>query len=84
MKVYMIPIAMVASFTGTGKPTPVRFKMPESSSVIKVDRVLVQDEEKLAGNRMLIFRCASCVDGLEKNYELKYEIATCKWYLYKM
>jgi hypothetical protein len=41
-------------------------------------------EEKLAGNRMLIFLCQSVVAGQEKVFELKYEIATCRWFLYKM
>jgi len=33
---------------------------------------------------MLIFTCQSVINGLEKRYEIKYELSTCKWFLYKM
>lgn len=52
--------------------------------VIKVDQVIFAQEEKLAGNRMIIYRCKSKINNLEKIYELKYEIDTCKWFLYKI
>jgi hypothetical protein len=41
-------------------------------------------EEKLAGNKMLIFRCQSEIERELKPYEIKYELGTCKWYLWKM
>ncbi len=84
MKILMLPIEMLVKFTGSGKLTPLRFKVPGKSGIIKVDRILEQSEERLAGNRMLIFRCASIDRGLEKPFELKYEIGTCRWFLYKM
>ena len=78
---------MVCWFDEKGVPTPVRFKIQnenESFSVIKIDNIFVRDKEKLAGNPMLIYRCKSIIDGEEKLYEIKYEISTCKWILYKM
>ena len=82
----MQPIEMIAWFTLEGIPNPIRYKMATTSDsgsniVVKVDRVVTRTEEKLAGNRMLIFRCQSEINGLLKLFELKYELSTCKWYL---
>lgn len=82
----MQPIDMIAWFTREGIPNPIRYKLTSddtSNIVVKVDRVITRSEEKLAGNRMLIFRCQSEINGLLKLYELKYELSTCKWYLHK-
>ena len=86
MKIRMEPIEMIAWFTQEGLPHPLRYRLPGDHSpvIIRVDRVLYRNEEKLAGNRMLIFRCQSVIRGVERLYELKYELNTCKWFLYKM
>lgn len=82
----MRPIEMIAWFTQEGVPNPIRYKITSSDTsnvVVKVDRIVSRSEEKLAGNRMIIFRCQSEVNGQLKLYELKYELNTCKWFLYK-
>ncbi len=91
MKVWMQPIEMIAFFDVTGKPRPLRYRWKSPLDhgdhelrVIKIDRVIECREEKLVGNRMMVYRCQSVIDDLEKVYELKYEFNTCKWYLYKM
>lgn len=84
MKVLMKPIEMIASFNIEGKLRPARYRLVEENVVIKIDRIDYIEEEKLAGNKMYIYRCTSIVGGAEKVYELKYEIGTCKWFLYKM
>jgi len=87
MKILMQPIEMIAWFTEEGTPRPLRYKITaedNSASVIKVDKVIFKMEEKLAGNKMIIFRCQSLINGLLRDFELKYELATCKWFLYKM
>ena len=87
MKILMQPIEMIAWFTLEGTPNPIRYKITSTDSsnvVVKVDRVVTRSEEKLAGNRMIIFRCQSRINGLSRQYELKYELNTCKWYLHKI
>jgi hypothetical protein len=87
MKVIAKDIEMIAWFTEDGTPTPLRFKIrseDESVNVIKVDRVLFKEKEKLAGNLMMVFRCQSVINNIDRIYELKYELSTCKWMLYKM
>ncbi len=87
MKVVAKPIAMVCWFEKTGVPHPVRFKVAEddeSEKVIKIDKVITVDKEKLAGNPMLVFTCESEINGHLKPYEIKYEINTMKWILFKI
>lgn len=87
MKVIAKAIEMVAWFTEDGTPNPVRFRVrseDQSTIVIKVHKVLFKEMEKLAGNPMIVFRCQSMINNVCKVYELKYEINTCKWILFKM
>ncbi len=86
MKIVMKPIDMIAWFTPEGVPRPIKYRLmeEEQSYTIRVDRVMERSEEKLAGNRMLVYRCQSIIRGREQVYELKYELSTCKWFLYKM
>lgn len=87
MKIIAKPIDMVCWFEKTGIPHPVRFKITaedESEKVIKVDRVIAMDKEKLAGNEMLTFKCQSTIKNVQRPFELKYELRTCRWMLYKI
>lgn len=87
VKALMQPVDMISWFTREGIPTPLKYRMGGEDAarlVIKVDRIMERKEEKRAGNRMLIFKCRSVVGGAEKIYELKYEVNTCRWYLYKI
>lgn len=87
MKVYMQPIESIAWFTRDGIPHPLKYRIlaeDKTYQTVKVGRVITRTEEKIAGNRMLIFRCEGEINNLFKIFELKYEINTCKWYLYKI
>lgn len=87
MKILMKPIEMIAWFTTKEKPIPLRYRIIDENNiykVIKVDKVLFAEEEKLAGNRMILYRCQSTINNTQKIYELKYEISTYKWFLFKI
>jgi hypothetical protein len=87
MKVYMRPIESIVWFTREGFPHPLRYRIQTEDKtyrVIKIKRIITRTEEKIAGNRMLIFRCEGEINKCLKIFELKYEINTCKWYLYKI
>lgn len=78
---------MVCWFEKTGVPHPIRFKITsedESEKVIKVDKVFAVDKERLVGNDMLVFKCQSIINNTQKIFELKYELRTCRWILFKM
>ncbi|MFA6808033.1 MAG: hypothetical protein WCR27_03480 [Eubacteriales bacterium] len=87
MKIYMKPIELIAWFTKEGIPHPIKYKIQtedNSQKVVKILRLLARTEEKIAGNRMYIFKCEGNINGILKIFELKYELNTCKWYLYKI
>lgn len=86
MKIVMQPIDIVAWFTRDGIPHPVRYRVgnDEDSQVVKIDHIAFRSEEKVAGNRMFIFRCQGMINNNLKEFELKYELQTCKWMLWKM
>ncbi len=86
MKAIMKPIKMMAWSTSDGDVTPLRFLWKDGSLQrnIKIHQVVERYEEKFAGNRMLGFRCQEVIDGEEKVFELKFEVKTCKWYLFKI
>ena len=86
MKILAMPIEMIAWFNEGGLPTPLKFKINSETPpvVVKVDKVLSKVIEKFAGNNMYLYCCQSVINDLERVYELKYELKTCKWVLFKM
>jgi len=87
MKILAKPIEVVSWTDTKGNINPVRFKITKedgSNSVVKIDKVICGDIEKLAGNNMLVFRCRSVISDVERLYELKYELGTCMWMLFKI
>ncbi len=86
LKIVAKPIEMIAVFTKEGIPAPIRFRYSgeEGTTVVKVDKVLLRETEKFAGNNMLLFRCQSLINDMQVVYEIKYEMASCKWILFKI
>lgn len=85
MKVVAKPIQMIAWFNEDGTINPIKFKInEEENKVIKIDKILKREQEKLAGNIMEKFTCSSCINGIEKIFELKYDIKNYKWILFKI
>jgi hypothetical protein len=82
MKILATPIEVLAYYDLTGKLKPLRMKL--NNKTIKIEQVVSVTEEKLAGNRMLVYRCQSEIKGELRPFELKYELSTCKWMLWKM
>lgn len=87
MKILMKQIEMIAWFVKDNYPIPLRYRIKSEDDtliVIKVDKILFKEEEKIAGNRMIVYRCESIINQIQIPFELKYEISTFKWYLYKI
>lgn len=87
MKVIAKYIEVISHTDIKGNIRPLRFKIineDKSESIIKIDRVTCMEKEKLAGNLMLVFKCQSVIDGMETPYEIKYELSSCKWMLFKI
>jgi hypothetical protein len=79
MKTVMQPIDMIASSNIEGILTQIRFRINGTGEgvVATVDSILTRTEEKAAGIRSVIFRCRSTIDGVQKVFELKYEVDRC-------
>lgn len=74
---------MIAWFDIPGTPRPIRFR--HRGNIIKVEMIVRLSEEKLAGNRIIkVYDCQSEIQGQMKQFQLKYELNTCKWFLYKV
>ena len=85
MKVVGKPIQMIAWFNEDGYINPIRFKMEEDwAKVIKINRVIRQEQEKLAGNIMEKFTCTTFFGGVEKIFEVKFDAKSYKWILFKI
>lgn len=87
MKCIRKPIEVIALFDLEGNPAPIKFRChdeEEEMTVIKVDKVLKRDVDRFAGNRMIRYTCQSLLEGQLKPFEIRYEVDTCKWYLYKI
>lgn len=87
MKILMRSVDMICCTNRDGVITPIKFRISDENKeykIIRIDRILSRKEEKLAGNRMLVFTVQSVINGSEYRFEMKYELTTCKWFLYKM
>ena len=85
MKVVSKSIDVIAFFEKDGGVKPLRFRISEDEEekVIKISRVVNREIEKLAGNVMEKFVCIASVNGVERIFEIKYELLTKKWILFK-
>ncbi len=87
MKVIMEPVEMIGWFDLKGVLMPIKFRLETKDhelTTVKVNKVLYHTEEKIAGNPIRTFACTAVVNGVEKSCELKYELGTCKWVLFKI
>ncbi|WP_392485969.1 hypothetical protein ACER0A_013780 [Haloimpatiens sp. FM7315] len=87
MRVLKKSIEVISYTDLKGEIYPLRFRIAtkdETLKVIKINKILQRTTEKIAGNTMIVFRCQSLMKGTLKLFEIKYEISTCKWILYKI
>ncbi len=87
MKYIRKPVEVIAIFDIEGNPSPMRLRCSdeeEETIVIKVDKILRRDIDKFAGNPMIRYTCESLMAGEAKVFEVRYEVHSCKWYLYKI
>lgn len=86
MKVIAKPIEMVAWFDSYGVIHPIRFKICEDdhASVIKISKIITRSKERTCGNDTIVFTCSGIIENFEKTFEVKYEIKTLRWILFKL
>jgi hypothetical protein len=86
MKIVSKNIEMIAYFKESGMINPIRFRIQEEDKyeVIKIDKIVKTDLQKLCGNKMWIYTCCGVVRNVEKIFEIIYDIEKCKWILFKI
>lgn len=86
MKVVMKPIEAITTHSKDGIMRPEKYRIIEDGEaiVIGIDKILTRSEEKSLGCRELIFHCQGVINGYMKNFELKYRVPECKWFLYRI
>lgn len=87
VKIISKPIEMITYTNSNGDVTPLRFRVETENNarkVIKIDKIITKEKEKLAGNPMLVFKCQSIIGNVMKVFEIKYDLKDCKWMLYKI
>jgi hypothetical protein len=87
LKVVSKAIECVVSFDRKGKPMPIKFRYindEEFFVVVKVDKIIHQELQTYTGVKTWLFQCQSMISGAAKDYEIKFEIPSGKWLLYKI
>lgn len=78
MKVLNGPIKVMAIFNADGIIVPVKFRL--GGQVVRIQKITKMYEEKVLGFNRIIFVCQH--NGCDI-YELKYELSTNTWFLFK-
>lgn len=82
MKVVAKPVEMLLWVDDKGTLHPVKFRC--EGTVIKIDRVISMDVNRLAGNSTLVFTCQGIINQQDRVFEVRYELRTCRWTLFKI
>lgn len=85
MKVINRKIDIVTYFDEKGIH-PVRFRLQneETKNIYKIEKVLLEYEEKFQGRIQKVYRCQGKIKANLRVYELKYDTKECFWYLFKV
>ena len=83
MKLLNERIEVIAGFSKEDKP-PMPIKIRYGEHIIDIQQIIFTELDKRCGNLMFLYRCQSNINGCLRPFELKYEIDTYTWYLYKM
>ncbi len=77
---------MIFVSTTAGKLTPIKFKLPtdKGEMIIKIDKIIKSQEENISGSNIITYVCQSTINKEERLFELRYEIRSCRWFLFKM
>jgi hypothetical protein len=87
MKTIASAIEVLTHTDKLGNMSPLKFKAKTKTNediVISVDKVESRELEKIAGNLMLLYKCRGLVNEKQREFELKFEIMSCKWMLWRM
>lgn len=87
MRILAKQIDVLVVTDSSGNMSPLRFKAKtkdEEDIIIKIDKIESKEFEKTTSNIMLLYKCKGIVNNKARDFELKFEIKSCKWMLWKM
>lgn len=87
MRTIAKPIRVIACFLPGKNPIPYKFKIEEDDQErveVRVEKILLIEEQMLAGIESIVYTCQSCIHNRDKRYDLKYIKQSCQWELYRM
>lgn len=87
MKTLARPIQMISWTEENGRIHPLRFKIEGTDGdrhVYKIEKIYTSDLEKIAGNKVYKFTCEININGINKICELRYDLESCRWNLFKL
>lgn len=87
MKVFAQPIEMISWTEESGKIHPLKFKVSfdkEMAQVCPVIKLYHFELDKLAGNKLYKFTCEIVLNNQIRLCEIRYELDTCLWTLFKI
>lgn len=86
MRVLMSPIETIVTHSKEGIIRPEKYRIVEDGEtiVVRIDKILTRREGKSDGCRELNFGCQGAINGYIKNFELKYRVPECQWFLYRV
>lgn len=87
MKILCKPIEMISWTESNGTIHPIRFQVENIDNqkmTYKIIRIYKTAKEKLAGNIMYKYTCEILLNDTSKICEIRYELDTCKWILFKI
>ena len=79
MKIVNEPIKVMAVFNTNGKIEPVKFRLDDK--VVRIEKIMKTYEENIVGNTRIVF---VCLHNGRDIFELKYEVDTNTWFLFKI
>lgn len=87
MEVLLTPIEVVATFTQDGRISPLRFRIlrpDDGNETIFINQVTRRQRQRIGKTLIDIYTCRGTVHDSDRIFELKHEIHSGKWSLYRI
>ena len=87
MEVLLTPIEVVATFTQDGRISPVRFRIlrPDFGNETFFIHQITRRQRQRRGKKLIdIYTCKGRVQDYDRIFELKHEIHSGRWFLYRI
>lgn len=81
-----IPIQLISSCSTLGDFTPLKFRFEDEEHhivTVNISDILSTREHKINGIHELIYTCRAYINGASRLFELKYNVNTHKWLIFR-